>query len=542
MLQTPDVIGVVEVENLSALQSLAAKVNSDTAGVTNYTAYLTEGNDIGGIDVGFLVDANRVTVASVTQFGKTATFTNPDTLALETLNDRPPLLLEASIPRPDASLYEFTVIVNHFRSLIGVETDDASGRRVRAKRAAQAEYLADLVQTRQTADPTEKIIVIGDFNAFEVNDGYVDVIGTILGTPAPASEVVDPTSDLLNPNMTNLIETLPANVRYSYSFDGNAQVLDHSIVNAAMLPSLSQFAVGHLDADFPEIFRSDSNRPERISDHDAPVAYFDLSNLSRMSIGDTSVTEGNAGTTTLTFTVTLSDPVATPVTVDYVTSNGSATAGSDYTAKTGTVTFAANDQSEDITIDVTGETAFEGNETFTVTLSNASLTTVINDGQATGTINNDDAPVADLSISMSSSPSNPEPGDNVTYTIVVTNNGPQPATGVVVTDDLPAGMTFVSATTTQGSCNATDPVQCNIGGLANGASATITIVAQLPDDGGTFVNSATADGNESDASGATASNAIVVQALGDIPTLSEWMLILMAAMLALAAAMKARTL
>ncbi|HET8798213.1 MAG TPA: Calx-beta domain-containing protein, partial [Thermoanaerobaculia bacterium] len=210
VLNTPDVVGVVEVENLGVLQTLAAKINTDTAGATSYVAYLIEGNDIGGIDVGFLVNANRVTVNSVTQEGASATFVNPDTLANELLNDRPPLVLTASIPRIDATLYNFTVIVNHLRSLNGVETDNAAGRRVRAKRAAQAEFLANLVQTRQSMNPNERIILVGDFNAFDVSDGLVDVMGTIQGTPAPSNMVVRSSPDLVNPDLTNLISTLPA--------------------------------------------------------------------------------------------------------------------------------------------------------------------------------------------------------------------------------------------------------------------------------------------------------------------------------------------
>ena len=91
-----------------------------------------------------------------------------------------------------------TVIVNHLRSLNGV--DDPAGWtrvRVRAKRRAQAEFLANLIQARQVADHTERIVSVGDFNAFQVNDGYVDLIGTIKGTPTPADDVVLASPDLV---------------------------------------------------------------------------------------------------------------------------------------------------------------------------------------------------------------------------------------------------------------------------------------------------------------------------------------------------------
>ncbi len=113
-----------------------------------------------------------------------------------------------------------------------------------------------------------------------------------------------------------------------------------------------------------------------------------------ISIDDASISEGNSGTSQLSFTVKLSQATTVPVTVNYATGNGTATAGSDYTQKTGTVTFAAGETSKTITVAVTGDTAVEANETLAVTLSGASGGTIA-DGSATGTITNDDtaAPV-----------------------------------------------------------------------------------------------------------------------------------------------------
>jgi hypothetical protein len=110
-----------------------------------------------------------------------------------------------------------------------------------------------------------------------------------------------------------------------------------------------------------------------------------------LSVNDASVTEGNAGTTTATFTVTLSAVSGSAVTVDFATANGTATvADGDYGATSGTLTFAAGETSKTITVDVNGDTKFEANETFFVNLSNA-MGATITDGQGQGTINNDDA-------------------------------------------------------------------------------------------------------------------------------------------------------
>jgi len=85
--------------------------------------------------------------------------------------------------------------------------------------------------------------------------------------------------------------------------------------------------------------------------------------------------------------------------VTYVTNNGTATAGSDYTAATGTITFAAGETTKVVHVQVSGDTAAEGNETLTLTLSAPSGATIA-DGSAVGTITNDDtAPLPTISIS-----------------------------------------------------------------------------------------------------------------------------------------------
>ena len=115
-----------------------------------------------------------------------------------------------------------------------------------------------------------------------------------------------------------------------------------------------------------------------------------------MSIADAGRLEGDAGTANLGFTVTLSKASASPVSVGYATSNGTATAGSDYVAGSGTVTFAAGQTSQTVNVGVIGDTAVESDETFTVTLSNPSGAT-LSKTTATGTILNEDvAPLPPL--------------------------------------------------------------------------------------------------------------------------------------------------
>ena len=105
---------------------------------------------------------------------------------------------------------------------------------------------------------------------------------------------------------------------------------------------------------------------------------------------------------------------------------------------------------------------------------------------------------ADLSIAKADAPDPVLVGQALTYTLTVTNNGPSPATGVTLSDTLPDGVTFGSATPSQGSCSPSGgTVSCNLGSLASGASATVKIVV-TPTAAGQLSNTASTRGSEAD--------------------------------------------
>ncbi len=107
-------------------------------------------------------------------------------------------------------------------------------------------------------------------------------------------------------------------------------------------------------------------------------------------------------------------------------------------------------------------------------------------------------PIIDLAITKRVSQSQVNIGDTVLYTITATNNGPSAATGVSVSDDLPAGLDYVKATTSQGTVSASnDTVTANIGTLPVGTSVTITVTAKATI-AGKIVNTATVKGNETE--------------------------------------------
>ena len=106
-----------------------------------------------------------------------------------------------------------------------------------------------------------------------------------------------------------------------------------------------------------------------------------------LTVADAEVEE--AANATLAFAVTLSRAPSGTVTVDYATSDGTATAGSDYTATSGTLSFAAGETEKTVSVPVLDDAHDEGGETLTLTLSNPSGA-YLADGSATGTINHSD--------------------------------------------------------------------------------------------------------------------------------------------------------
>ena len=147
-----------------------------------------------------------------------------------------------------------------------------------------------------------------------------------------------------------------------------------------------------------------------------------------VSLLDVTITEGNAGTAVAVFTVILSAPFTQEVTINYATSNGTATSGSDYQAVSGTLTFQPGQTSSDISVNIISDTIFEPNETFVVNLTNADGAT-ITDSQGIGTIINDDSSLPTLRISDLTK--NEGQKGTTTFTFIVTLFGPSTKTVTV---------------------------------------------------------------------------------------------------------------
>lgn len=270
----------------------------------------TNGGEPGGnIRVGFLFNPQRVTF--VDRPGGTSTSSTtvtdigndgiPDLSASPGLIDPTNSAFNAS-RKPLVGEFVFNgqtvyVIGNHFNSkggdqpLFGPNQPPTLGSEV--QRNQQATIVRNFVQSILAINPNANVIVAGDLNDFEFSN---------------------PLTILENGGLNTLVETLPANERYTYNFQGNAQVLDHILVSNNLFSRLDGFDVVHINSEFAD----------QVSDHDPVVARFNIaapivnqpptavtltnavttlventSTATRIKVADISITDDGVGTNTL---------------------------------------------------------------------------------------------------------------------------------------------------------------------------------------------------------------------------------------------------
>ena len=288
-----------------------------------------------------------------------------------------------------------------------------------------------------------------------------------------------------------------------------------------------------------------------------PVAAASADLTATKTTATTSVTPGQAFSYTINVTNNGPDLAANPSMTDNlpasllfqsISAPAGWTCATPAVGATGTITCSAASLAANATASFT----------LTVTVANGASGTITNQVVVAGadsdptpgnnTVTSAPVPVtppaADLSITKTTASGSVAVGTTFSYTITVLNNGPATATGVTVNDTLPAGLEFVSATPSQGTCNAASPLVCNLGTIvpANNATVTLVVRALTP---GTVVNTATVTSADDTAPGNNTDDApgvTITAAPGEaeIPTLSEWALIALMGILAVVAAMRMR--
>ncbi|ALN93183.1 endonuclease/Exonuclease/phosphatase family protein [Lysobacter gummosus] len=286
-LKLPDILGLTDIENLATLQTLAARINSDAVAAgqpdPRYVAHLLEGNDALGLDPGYLVKTAdvlpgkpRVEVVSIAQLGKDTVWVDR-TGNTAVLNDRPPLVLNAVVHYADGRDFPLSAVLVNQQSADGIVPNDLNGKNLRLKRQRQAEFLAGYLNQRQINEPATRLIVLGDFNSPQFNDAYADVVNVVTGTPSldETTAVPGDGADLVEPNLINLADIVPATERYTSVAEGNAQSLDHVLVNETTVAATTSIELSRarINADFPETHRNQPDSALRLSDRDPTVVY-----------------------------------------------------------------------------------------------------------------------------------------------------------------------------------------------------------------------------------------------------------------------------
>ena len=245
--------------------------------------------------------------------------------------------------------------------------------------------------------------------------------------------------------------------------------------------------------------------------------------------------------------VTLTDTLPPSTTFALMSQSGGATftCTTPAVGATGTITCNAatllSGATTTFTLHVTTGATLPPTMSNTATVS--TTTTDPSTANDTSTATTTSTAAADLAIAKVAGAPTVSAGGTITYTITVHNNGPSTATNVAVADALPAGTTFSSASSTQGSCTGTTTVTCSVGTMTSGSTVTVTLAINAPPTG-SVSNTATVSATEADPNPANNSSTAVVTITpappAPVPALSEWMLVLLGALLALAAATKLR--
>lgn len=229
----PDVIALQEVENQNVLQQLAAEARRRHG--VSYRTVLIEGQDVSGIDVGYLVRSDLEIRHSAALFAE-ARLGFDDTA----LFSRPPLYLE--ICRRQAC---FALVNLHLRSMRGINSKN-KGDRVARKRRQQAETIAAWTDRRQRSANVRSLLILGDFNALTPTDKHIDVAGTLRGAPDNRSTRLA-ARDLIEPDLVDLTYRIPKNQRYSFVYRGRRQQLDYIYASQHFEARLESIAFARID-------------------------------------------------------------------------------------------------------------------------------------------------------------------------------------------------------------------------------------------------------------------------------------------------------
>jgi uncharacterized repeat protein (TIGR01451 family) len=340
--------------------------------------------------------------------------------------------------------------------------------------------------------------------------GSAYVVGTTTSSGFPTQNAIQPSMHSFRDGFVAKVNPSGTSLAYSTYLGGNA---DDAVVGV----TVDRFGNAHVtgwtfSTDFPT---KNPLQPSSGGGEDAFVATLNASGSSLIystyfggsgnDTGDSIAVDASGNAYVGGFTTSTDFPTLLPLQaangggedafVATFSTNGAAVSFSTYLGG------SADEECGGLAIDLLGNVYLSG-FTGSINFPTASPAQAANGGSFDAFVTKiSDIPrpaAADLSVTKSGAPNPVVLGSNLTYTITAGNGGPDTATSVTMFDPLPASVSFISATSTQGNCTqSSGAVSCAIGTLASGANATITIVV-TPNQTGTLRNTATVTANESD--------------------------------------------
>ncbi len=358
-----------------------------------------------------LANPNGATISDAQGLG---TITNDDSPVI-TVND-----VSIAEGNSGTSSLTFTVSLN-ITSISAVTVDFATAN---GTATAGSDYVATSGTLTFAAGQTSKtvtVLVNGDVTVEQAETLFLNLtnpsgatisdaqgLGTITNDDTALVTINDTTITEGNSGATNMVFTIslsnPSASTITVDFataSGTALAGSDYVTTSGTLTfaagqvtkTVTVVALGDLTVEQAETLFLNLTNPSGATISDAQgLGTITNDDTALVTISDATISEGNSGTTNMVFTVTLSNPSASAITVDFATADGTALAGSDYAASTGTITFAAGETSRTVSVPVSGDVTVEFSETLFVNLTNANGAT-ITDAQGLGTISNDDAPV-----------------------------------------------------------------------------------------------------------------------------------------------------
>ena len=242
----------------------------------------------------------------------------------------------------------------------------------------------DFSITPHAAAPSAGTLSINDVSQTEGNSGTIDYVFTVTRSNGTAGAVSADWSLANGTTDSTDFAAFPQSGTVNFADGQTTATITVTVAGDATFEGNEIFFVNLLNATGGATFSDQQGLGTITNDDAAPTA--------QLSINDVTQTEGNSGTTNLVFTVTRGGDTSGAASATWTVLNGT-TDASDFTGLlTGTVNFAAGELTQTITVQVTGDTTVEPNETFSVVLSNPGANTTITDDTGAGSITNDDVP------------------------------------------------------------------------------------------------------------------------------------------------------